>query len=334
MLNRPVGSRDRSVGVAYPGPMHAVTIVDGVLVWAERPDPQPGPGELLVAVRAAGINGADLLQRRGLYPPPPGTPADIPGLELAGEVVGLGAGTTGHAVGDRVMAIVSGAAQAELAIVPQGSALPVPPGLAWAEAGGFPEVFCTAHDALFTQAALASGDRVLISGAAGGVGTAGVQLARRAGAQVVASVRSADLRPEVAALGADTVVAPEDAASRGPYDVSLELVGAPGIGPVLGALATGGRIVVIGVGAGSRVEVDLLALMGRRATIGGSTLRSRSLSEKAAVTGAVADRVLPLLASGDVRVPVAATYALEDAQAAYERFSAGGKVGKIVLLAT
>lgn len=322
------------VRVAYPGSMHAVTIVNGELVWAERPDPEPGPGELLVAVRAAGINGADLLQRRGLYPPPPGVPEDIPGLELAGEVVGLGAGATDYSLGDRVMAIVSGAAQAEVAVVPQATALPVPAGLAWAEAGGFPEVFCTAHDALFTQAALVAGDRVLVSGAAGGVGTAAVQLAHRAGAQVVASVRAAALRPQVMALGADTVIAPEDSASHGPYDVSLELVGAPGIADALGALATGGRIVVIGVGGGAKVEIDLRALMGRRATIGGSTLRARTVAEKAAVTGAVADQVLPLLASGAVRVPVATTYAMADAQAAYERFAAGGKVGKVVLLVT
>jgi NADPH:quinone reductase-like Zn-dependent oxidoreductase len=286
-----------------------------------------------VAVRAAGINGADLLQRKGLYPPPPGVPEDIPGMELAGEVVATGASVTRFAVGDRVMALVGGGAQAELATVAEEVALPVPDGLGWAEAGGFPEVFATAHDALVTQGRLVAGDRLLVSGAAGGVGTAGVQLGRALGAHVVASVRATELHPQVRALGADEVVEPDGVPDHGPYDVSLELVGAPGIGPALGALATGGRIVVIGVGAGARVELDLLALMGKRATIGGSTLRARPLGQKAAVTRAVGDRVLPWLADGTVRVPVAATFPLSEAAAAYGRFAAGAKLGKIVLVA-
>ena len=170
--------------------MHAVTIVEGALEWREHPDPEPGPGEVLVAVAAAGINAADLVQLKGFYPAPPGWPPDIPGMELAGEVVGLGPGTDRFALGDRVMSIVGGGGQAELLAVPEATLLPVPEGLAWERAGGFPEAFCTAHDALFTQARLATGDRVLISGAAGGVGTAAVQLAHAAGAEVVATVRS------------------------------------------------------------------------------------------------------------------------------------------------
>lgn len=322
-------ARDRR---AYPGSVHAVTIVGGELAWETRPDPVAGANELLVEVRAAGLNGADLLQRRGFYPAPPGVPADIPGMELAGRVVGLGPGAGRFAIGDRVMAIVGGGAQAGLAVIPEDCALPVPPDLSWAEAGGFPEVFCTAHDALFTQASLRSGERALVSGAAGGVGTAGVQLAHCAGAHVVASVRHPELWEQVGALGADTVIAPDAAPDHGPYDVSLELVGAPGVVPALGALATGGRIVVIGVGGGSRFELDLLAVMGKRATICGSTLRARSLAEKAAVTAAVADHVLPLLEAAKVRVPVAATFAMADAPAAYERFAAGRKLGKVVLV--
>lgn len=314
--------------------MHAVTIVDGTLQWQQQPDPVPGPGELLVAVRAAGLNGADLLQRRGHYPPPPGVPRDIPGMELAGEVVAVGGGVDPGWVGRRVMSLVAGGGQAELAVVPEATTLPVPDRLGWAEAGGFPEVFCTAHDALVGQAGLASGDRVLVSGAAGGVGTAGVQLARAAGAHVVASVRSAALHDAVRALGADVVVLPEDVAGAGPYDVVLELVGAPGVAGVLGSgsLATGGRIVVIGVGAGIKVEVNLAALMSVRAVLRGSTLRSRSLAEKAAVVRAVDDGVVPLVADGRVAVPVAATYPLAEATAAYDRFAAGGKLGKIVLV--
>ena len=312
--------------------MQAVTIVDGELEWRSHPDPRPGFGELLVAVEAAGINAADLMQRQGFYPAPPGVPPDIPGMELAGVVVGVGEGTRRYAEGDRVLAIVGGGAQAELCRVPEGSALPVPDALSWEEAGGFPEVFCTAHDALFTQAGLLAGERALVSGAAGGVGTAAVQLAKEAGAHVVASVRNRDHHHAVAELGAAEVVVPDETGDRGPYDVSLELVGAPGVAAVVPVLATGGRIVVIGVGAGAKVELNLLALMGARATLQGSTLRGRSLAEKAAVVRGVEDQVLPLLAERRVRVIVADRFPLSEAQAAYERFAVGGKLGKVVLV--
>jgi len=192
--------------------MRAVTIVDGVLVWNEHPDPAPGPGEVLVAVTSAGINGADLLQRQGFYPAPPGWPVDIPGMEFSGLVRALGPGTTRYAVGDRVMAICGGGGQAEQVVVPESALLPVPEGIDLVHAGGFPEVFTTAQDALFTQARLGGGDRVLISGAAGGVGTAAVQLARDAGAHVVATVRNEALHGQVRALGADEVVLPDQVA--------------------------------------------------------------------------------------------------------------------------
>jgi NADPH:quinone reductase-like Zn-dependent oxidoreductase len=313
--------------------MRAVTIAEGELAWREHEDPIPGFGELLVAVEAAGVNAADLLQRQGFYPAPPGSPEDIPGMEVAGVVVGVGEGTHRYAEGDRVFAIVGGGAQAELCLVPEGSALPVPEGLPWEEAGGFPEVFCTAHDALFTQAGLLAGERVLVSGAAGGVGTAALQLSKAAGAHAVASVRNRDLHGAVAELGAAEVVVPEDVGEHGPYDVSLELVGAPGVSAALSSLATGGRIVVIGVaGGGAKVELNLLAMMGARATLRGSTLRARSLAEKAAVSRAVEEQVLPLLAVGTVRVPVADWFPLPEATAAYERFAAGGKLGKVVLV--
>ena len=306
--------------------MHAVTIVDGALQWREHPDPQPGHGEVLVTVAAAGVNAADLLQRRGLYPAPAGSPADIPGLEFAGVVAALGPGA------GRFMAICGGGGQAELVAVPEGSLLPVPDGIPWDQAGGFPEAFSTAHDALFTQARLGAGQRVLISGAAGGVGTAAVQLAHAAGAEVVASVRSVAHHERVRGLGADWVIEPGDVADHGPYDVSVELVGAPGVAAVLPLLATGGRIVVIGVGAGAKLELNLLALMGSRATIGGSTLRSRSRDDKAAVARAVEEHVLPLLADGSVAVAVAEQLPMDAAGQAYERFAAGGKFGKIVLV--
>ena len=312
--------------------MQAITIVDTSLVWQSRPDPVPAPGELLVAVHAAGINGADLMQRQGFYPAPPGWPPDIPGMEFAGEVVGTGSATTRFKVGDRVMTIVGGGAQAELLTVPEAFVLPVPDSISWEDAGGFPEVFFTAHDALFTQAGLTAGERVLISGAAGGVGTAAVQIAHAAGAQVVASVRNPEMHEAVRALGADEVIEPDQVPDSGPYDVSLELVGAPAVSTTLGAMATGGRIVVIGVGAGATVEVNLLAIMQKRVRLTGSTLRGRSVEEKAEVALAIETDVLPRLASGQIKVPLAATYPMADANAGYERFAAGGKLGKIVLV--
>ncbi len=313
--------------------MRAVVIHRGKLRWEDRPDPAPGDTELLVAVAAAGINGADLAQRRGHYPAPPGWPQDIPGMELAGTVASTGRQVTRFAVGDRVMALVGGGAQATMAVVDESHALPVPSGVGWPQAGGFPEAFATAHDALFTQCQLGLGERVLVTGAAGGVGTAGVQLAAAAGARVVASVRDPARRDEVAALGATEVVDPADVGKRGPYDVVLELVGAPSLADVLPALAPGARVAVIGVGAGARLELDLLGLMAARARIGGSTLRGRSRQAKAAVVAAVEAHVLPLLDAGGVQVPVCDTLPMAEAAAAYDRFERGGKLGKVVLVA-
>jgi NADPH2:quinone reductase len=310
--------------------MRAATIRDGEVVVAEHPDPEPGTGEVLVRVRAAGLNGADMLQRKGAYPAPPGAPADIPGLELAGEVAAVGAGGARFTEGDRVMAVVAGGGQAELMTVHERAVMPVPEGLEWPAAGGLPEVFTTAHDALFTQAALGPGERLLVHGGAGGVGTAAVQLGRHAGAEVVATVRREELRGEVEKLGA-TAVGVEGFAEHGPFDVILELVGAPNLPENLQALATGGRIAVIGVGAGAKAELNLLALMGKRARIHGSTLRARPLEEKAAAARLMERHVLPAFATGDLTVPIAATFSLDDVGAAYDRFTAGGNLGKIVL---
>lgn len=313
--------------------MRANAIVDRELVWVDRPDPVPGTGEVLVRVRAAGVNSADRLQVMGFYPAPPGSPADIPGLELAGEVEALGSGVTGWSAGDRVMAVVGGGAMAELAVVHERHLLPVPDGLSWAESGGFAETFTTAHDALFSQVGLAMGERVCIHGAAGGVGTAAVQLAAAAGCTVTATVRNPDHHAAVRALGATTVVDPADFVDAGPYEVILELVGAPNWPGNIAALAPWGRIMIIGVGAGPTTEVSLLDLMQKRATIRASTLRARPLEEKAAAAQAMIRHVVPLLASGRLTVPVEATFPLADAPAAYERFAAGGKLGKIVLVA-
>jgi NADPH:quinone reductase len=310
--------------------MRAATIREQEIVIEEHPDPMPGTGEVLVRVRSAGLNGADMMQRRGLYPAPPGSPQDIPGMELAGEVAALGPGAERFAQGDRVMAIVGGGAQAELCVVHERQLMPVPDVLEWPAAGGVPEVFTTAHDALFAQAQLRPGERLLVHGGAGGVGTAAIQLARASGARVTATVRREESRPEVAALGAKAI-APEGFAEHGPFDVILELVGAPNMADNLNALATGGRIVVIGVSAGAKCELNLLALMGKRARIHGSTLRARPLEEKALVARHLEREVLPLLASGALTVPIAATFPLDDAAAAYDSFAAGGKLGKIIL---
>ena len=292
--------------------------------------PEVGVDEVLVRVHAAGLNGADMLQRRGMYPAPPGSPQDIPGMELAGEVAALGPLAERFDVGDRVMAIVGGGAQAELCVVHERQLMPVPQALDWPAAGGLPEVFATAHDAVFTQGQLRPGERLLVHGGAGGVGTAAIQLGCAAGARVTATVRNESLREQVGELGAQ-VIAPEGFAERGPFDVILELVGGPNMPENLQALATAGRIAVIGVGAGAKSELNLLALMGKRARIHGSTLRARPLEEKALVARLLEHEVLPLFDAGKLRVPVAATFALDDALAAHDRFAAGGKLGKIVI---
>jgi NADPH:quinone reductase len=310
--------------------MRALTIKDGALSVEEHPDPAPGAGQVLVAVKAAGLNGADMLQRKGAYPVPPDAPQDIPGLELAGEVAALGPGAQRFSEGDRVMAVVGGGGQAELAVLHERAVMPVPEALDWPRAGGTPEVFVTAHDALFTQAGLRPGERLLVHGGAGGVGTAAIQLGKAAGSEVGATVRNEGLRPRVEELGA-TAIDPEGFGDHGPFDVVLELVGAPNLRDNLGALAAGGRIVVIGVGAGFKAELNLLAVMGKGATIRGSLLRPRPLEEKAAAMRAAEKEVLPLFERGAIDVPVAETFPLDEGEAAYDRFAEGGKLGKIVL---
>jgi NADPH:quinone reductase len=229
-----------------------------------------------------------------------------------------------------VMGIVAGGAQAELTVVHERILMPVTENLSWLEAGAVPEVFTTAHDAVFTQAGLQPGERLLVHGGAGGVGTAAVQLGRAAGARVTATVRAAEHRSQVAALGA-RVIEPDGFVEHGPFDVILELVGAPNLADDVAALNLGGRITVIGISAGATGELNLGMLMGKRARIHGSTLRPRPLEEKALTARGVERSVLPLLAAGTVRVPIAASYPLEQAEAAYERFAAGSKFGNIVL---
>jgi NADPH2:quinone reductase len=310
--------------------MRAVTIRDTKLSVEDHPDPEPGAGECLIRVRAAGLNGADMMQLRGHYPAPPGAPQEIPGLELAGEVIDRGPGAERFNIGDRVMGIVAGGAQAELAVLHERILMRIPDNLDWPHAGGVPEVFTTAHDALFTQAGLRAGERLLVHGGAGGVGTAAIQLGHMAGARVTATVRNPDSREAVAALGAE-VIEPDGFAEHGPFDVILELVGGPNLPDDLAALNIQGRITVIGIGAGAGAEVDLRMMMGKRARIHSSTLRPRPLEEKALTARAVERSVLPFLASGAIKVPIADVYPLERASEAYDRFAGGGKLGKVVL---
>jgi NADPH:quinone reductase len=314
--------------------VRAATISGGTLVVAERPDPVPGTAQLLVRTAAAGVNAADLFQVQGAYPAPPDSPPDIPGLELAGEVVGVGPGVERFDLGRRVMAVVGGGGQAELALVHERTAIPVPPSVDLVSAAAFPEAFTTAHDALFTQCHLALGERVLIHGAAGGVGTAAVQLAAAAGARVTATVRTPEHRQAVAALGA-AVLAPDDAGAlteRGPFDVILELVGAPNMETNLAALATGGRISVTGEGGGAVAQLNLHVLMARRGRIHSATLRARPLEAKADAAQRVEAQVVPLLAAGRLQVPITARFPLDEVNEAYDRFATPGKLGKIVVL--
>ena len=311
--------------------MRAVVIKDGGIAVEERPDPEPGSQEVLVKVHAAGLNNADILQRQGHYPPPPGIPADMPGMEFAGEVRANGPGTERFPIGERVMGLIGGAAQAEFVVVHERLLMPVPQKLDWAAAGAVPEVFTTAHDALFTQCRLLAGERLLVHGAAGGVGVAAVQLGRAAGARVTATVRNAKHRDTVASLGA-TVLSPDDFVDEGPYDVVLELVGATNMVDNLRSLRIGGRISVIGTGSGATVnEFPLGLLMARRGRVHGSTLRGRSLEEKALAARAVERSVLPLFASAALQVSLYKTFPLAQAAEAYDTFAAGGKLGKIVL---
>lgn len=315
--------------------MRAVVIGGGRFRLKQRADPVAGPHEVLVEVRAAGLNAADLQQARGDYPAPAGWPADVPGLEIAGEVIDVGASVTGVAVADGVMALVGGGGHAERLAVPADLLLPIPRDVSWEQAGGFPEIFSTAWDALVTQAQVGVGDRVLITGAAGGVGSAMVQIAAVTGAHVVASVRRPELHAKVKSLGGEsqslTVVSPDDEADDGPFDVIVELVGGADCLQRVELLRTGGRFLIVGVHTGATASLPMFTLMLARAKLIGTTIRGRSHAEKALLARTIAGKVVPLLADGRIRVPIEATYGLDDYADAYERLGAPGKFGKIVL---
>ena len=307
-------------------------IKNGKLDIEERETPNPGPLDVVVAVRGAGINAADLMQRDGYYPAPEGWPADIPGMELAGVVSSVGDRVHEPLLGRRVCAIVGGGAQATHALVPSEHLLFVPDHVSWDQAGGFPEAFTTAHDALVTQAHVSAGERVLISGSTGGVGIAAVQIAHALGAHVTAVTRTSEHHDQLRECGADETVTVDQVGAVDRVDVILELVGAAHLGVAQSLLKTFARVVVIGVsGGGSRVDLDLLTFMATRSSLTGSTLRGRSRAEKAEVADRVSHTLIPRWRTGEIRVPVAQSFSLEDVAMAYEYFAQPGKFGKVVL---
>ena len=313
-----------------------------VIQWADTADPAPARGEVLVRVRAAALNRADLLQRRGLYPPPPGTREDVPGLELAGEVVQAGAGVTAWRPGDRVMAIASGEAQAELAVVHERMLLRVPDGMSLEDAGAIPEAGITSHDALFTLGGLRPGWPVLVHAVGSGVSTAAVQIAKAAGATVIGTSRTAEKLERARALGLDhgLLVGKEEPrfadevkrlTGRRGAPLVLDFVGAPYAAENLAALAPGGRIVVIGTMGGAKPALDLSLLMRTRGAIVGTVLRPRPIEEKIAATQAFARDVLPLVAAGRVKPVVDAATPASSAREAHERMEKNETFGKLVL---
>ena len=321
--------------------MRVVEITGGAgsaeaLTLSDRPDPAAGPGQIRIRVRAAGINRPDILQRLGRYPAPSGA-SDILGLEVAGGVDQVGAGVTRWAVGDRVCALLGGGGYAEFAVVDARHALPVPAGMDFVQAAALPETICTVFANVFESGALKAGETLLIHGATSGIGVTAIQMARAAGARVIATSRGSAKAEAARGLGADLSLdaAADDmeAAIRtfGGADVVLDMVGADYAALNQAALKPFGRWVVIATQSGSLAQVDLARLMMKRIVLTGSTLRARPADEKARLIAAVEATAWPWVASGAVRPSVEATFPLEQASAAHLRLEAGGHVGKIVL---
>jgi putative PIG3 family NAD(P)H quinone oxidoreductase len=330
--------------------MRAVRVVSheggGKLEVCEVARPAARADRVRVRVRAAGVNRADLLQKRGRYPPPPGAPADIPGLEFAGEVEQLGEEARAWKPGQRVFGITAGGAQAEYVVVPENHLAEIPPNLSFAEAAAVPEVFITAHDALFTQGGLEAGERVLVHAVGSGVGTAAAQLARAAGAGAVyGTARTPEKIERAREFGLDEGVAVgQDArafaeavqawtAGAG-VNVVLDLVGASYLDANLDALGYRGRMLLVGTLGGASAALDFRRVMSKRLTIVGTVLRARSAEEKASAVRRFAAHVVPLLARGRVRPVLDSAFALEDAGAAYERLESNATFGKVVLSVT
>jgi NADPH2:quinone reductase len=312
-----------------------------VLEWRDVPTPMPGRGEIRVRVRATAVNRADLVQRQGHYAAPPDVPADIPGLELAGEVDALGEGVTEWTVGDAAFGIIGGGAYAEYVVAHARTLARVPAGVSFTDAAAIPEAFITAWDAMVSQAGLAAGETVLVHAAGSGVGTAAVQIARAIGARALGTARTAAKLTRAQELGLDAAVTAEDGAfaervkalAPAGVDVVLDLVGGAYVSESLKCLAPRGRIVVVGLMAGRTAELDLSTLLFKRARLFGTVLRSRPLEEKIAVNQAFAHHVVPLVARGTLRPVVERVMRLEQAAEAHARMESNEGFGKIVLTA-
>jgi putative PIG3 family NAD(P)H quinone oxidoreductase len=303
-----------------------------VLTPADVPDAVAGPGEVLVDVTATAVNRADLLQRQGFYSPPPGA-SPFPGLECSGVIAALGEGVAGWAVGDEVCALLSGGGYAEKVAVPVGQLLPVPRGLTLLEAASLPEVACTVWSNVFQLAALQPGERLLVHGGTSGIGTFATQLAARHGASVVVTVGTPEKAARARELGATTAVLykEEDFVAAGPYDVILDNMGAKYLERNVDALATNGRLVVIGMQGGVKAELNLATLLGKRAAVHATSLRARPPAEKAAIVAGVLAAVWPAVEAGDVRPVIDRVLPLEQVAEAHRVLEESGHVGKVVL---
>ncbi len=324
--------------------MHAVVVTEpgdpDVLRWLEVPDPVPGPGEVVIEVAASGVNRADLMQREGHYPPPPGAPPYL-GLECSGRVRSLGDGVTGWRPGDEVCALLAGGGYAEQVVVPAGQLLPLPGKVDMTEAAAFPETACTVYANVFQLAGLTSGETLLVHGGSSGISTMAIQLGKAFGARVACTAGSPEKLARCRELGADVainyreedfVAALLDATGGAGADVILDIMGASYLARNLAALATGGRLVIIGRQGGSRAEIDLGVLQGKRASVHATTLRARPANEKAAVVAAVRDHVWPLIDAGKVAAVIDRILPMSQAAQAHRAVAASEHIGKIVLV--
>ncbi len=309
------------------------------LVPGTRPVPQPGPGEVLVRVAAAGVNRPDVMQRMGGYPPPPGAP-DSPGLAIAGAVAALGEGVSGLAVGDEVCALVAGGGYAEYCLAPAVLCLPVPKGLSLVEAAALPETFFTVWTNVFDRGRLVAGESLLVHGGSSGIGTTAIQLAVANGARVFATAGSAEKCKACEDLGAERAInyraedfaeVVKQATDGGGVDVILDMIGADYFARNVEVLATEGRLVVIAVMSGPKTEINLLQFMIRRLTLTASTLRPRTVAQKAVIAEALKDKVWPLIESGKVKPVMYRTFPLAEASRAHALMESSEHIGKIVL---
>lgn len=314
--------------------MFAVAITEPggpeVLRWVEAPDPVPGPGEVLIDVVASAVNRADIMQRQGRYPPPPGAPP-YPGLECSGRIASLGPGVTAWSVGDEVCALLAGGGYAERVAAPAACVLPVPAGTALDEAAALPEVACTVWANLIMVAGLRGGETLLVHGGASGIGTFAIQFATALGVRVFATARTTK-HDAIRALGAAPIDYEHDDFTRVEADVILDIVGGPYLARNLASLRTGGRLVVIGLQGGRRGELDLGVLMAKRATIAATTLRARPLDEKAKIVRGVRDEVWPLIGKGAIRPVIHTRVPMADAAEAHRIVGASTHVGKVLLV--